>query len=126
MNELTQEDADFMISRMLVVESAEAAGLLVATPAGQAGTGVLLIASRKARADGTLPARLVRVVAGPPYEDQEESDVLAVVDFESPSHCDDDGIYLVARADLQAAGEWRRPGWRASRERWRSLLQGQT
>jgi hypothetical protein len=134
-SEMGHLDEDLVVGRMLVVESALTADLLVATPAGGASSGVLLVAARESRTDGTRPARLVRVLVGlKPEEElpaihegaQGEADVFAVVDWESMSCSDNERIYLVSRANLEDKSGWRQACWQASPQRWSSLLQVRT
>mgnify|MGYP001024358940 CR=1 FL=1 len=124
-------DVDIFVGRILVIESALAAGVVAATPAGEAGSGVLLMASRCPRPDGTLPARLVRILPGlldgespaAAADDPEDCSAFALIDWESPACRDEERIYLLSREELQAAGEWRRACWQACPERWADLLE---
>lgn len=125
-------NVDIFVGRILVIESALAAGVVAATPAGEAGSGVLLMASRSPRPDGTLPARLVRVLPGlqdgqcpaaVAANDSGESSAFALIDWDSATSGDEERIYLLSREELEAAGEWRRACWQACPDRWADLLE---
>ena len=125
-------DVDIFVGRILVIESALAAGVVAATPAGEAGSGVLLMASRSPRPDGTLPARLVRVLPGlqdgqspaaVAADDSGECSAFVLIDWDSKACRDEERIYLLSLEELQAAGEWRRACWQACPERWADLLE---
>lgn len=119
-----------VISRLLVIESAQAAGLLVAAPVGSGGGDVLLVASREARGDGTLACVLVRIyVPGadksgqggfvPPPGTREW---LAFVNSGATAPDEDEQVCLVPGAEALVGEDWRRSGLKATPERWASLF----
>ena len=125
---VTDAEARAVVGRLLVIESAQAAGLLVASPVGAAAEGVLLVASRQPREDGTLACVLVRmrVLGG---DDAEQpgpigsGEWLVVVDWETPDCSDEERVYLVSGADVAAREDWCNPGMRATPQRWASIFQ---
>ena len=119
-----------VISRLLVIESAKAAGLLVAAPVGSGGGDVLLMASREPRDDGTLACALVRIyLPGAEGSDQgtlvlppEPRAWLAFVGSGETASDDDEQVYLVAGAAALAGEDWTNSGLKATPERWASLF----
>ena len=119
-----------VISRLLVIESAQAAGLFVAAPVGSGGGDVLLVASREPRDDGMVACVLVRIyVRGLEHSDQgplapppERGAWLAFVGSGISASDDAEQVYLVPGASAVEAADWRRSGLKATPERWASLF----
>jgi hypothetical protein len=119
-----------VISRLLVIESAQAAGLLVAAPVGSGGGDVLLVASREPRDDGTLACVLVRIyVRGLEHPDQvtlalppERGAWLAFVGSGVSASDDAEQIYLVPGVSALEDADWQSAGFKATPERWASLF----
>jgi hypothetical protein len=131
---LSEADARALIGRCLVIESAKAAGLLVATPQGGAGEGRLLVASPESRADGSLIARRVRVrvlegneptqrLASPAPE---AGEWFAVVNWDRAALDAEDSIYLFPPSILEHMRPWRQPECLASARRWAAMVQGES
>lgn len=118
--------AQLLIRRLLVIESAQAAGLLVTAPVGNGGGDVLLVVSREARGDGTFACVRVRVcLPGPENPDQErlvsppeDGEWLALVASD-----DYEDVYLVPGAEALARENWRSSGLKATPQCWTSLFQ---
>ena len=128
---LSEADARALIGRCLVIESAKAAGLLVATPEGGAGEGRLLVASSVSRADGSLIARRVRVrvlegneptqrLASPAPE---AGEWFAVVNWDLAALDAEDSVYLFPPSILEHMRPWRHPECLASPRRWAAMVQ---
>lgn len=104
-----------IVSRLLVIESAQAAGLLVAAPVGAVGGDVLLIVSRQARKDGTLACAVVRIhVPGAGDKEQaallplgEHGEWLAIVDSGATPSDDDEQVYLASGLAAFTGEDWR-------------------
>lgn len=120
-----------IVSRVLVIESAQAAGLLVAAPVGAAGGDTLLVVSRQPREDGTLACVVVRIHV-PGAEDAEQGTLmpsgehgewLAIVGLGATASGNDEQVYLVPGAAARAAEDWRSSSLQATPERWASLFQ---
>ena len=129
---MDEVQARAIVSRLLVIESARAAGLLVAAPVGGAGGNVLLVASRQPREDGTFACAVVRVHV-PGGEDAEQGKMfplgergewLAIVDSGATASDDDEQVYLVSGLEALTGEDWRSPGLQATPQRWVSLFQG--
>lgn len=127
---MTDAEAHAVVGRLLVIESAQAAGLLVASPVGAAAEGVLLVACRQPREDGMLACALVRIQVDKgdaeqpgPFPAPGPGEWLVVVDWETAVSSDEERIYLVSGADAIARRDWRNPGLRATPQRWASLFQ---
>jgi hypothetical protein len=129
--QVTDAEVHAIVGRLLVAESAKAAGLLVACPTGGAVEGVMLVASRQPRKDSTLACVLVRiqVVEGsdselsgraPPAGAGER---LAVVDWEHDESSGEQHVYLISETDACGREGWLKPEFRATPERWASLFQ---
>lgn len=128
-HELGEGEVRALIARQLVIESARAAGLLVATPVGSAPDNVLLIAAGSASSGGLVPARVVRfLVAGAGDSDAQpargaaEGQCLAIVDWPQAEVDGEDSVYLCRGTDLDGHAEWREARYLASPERWRTLF----
>lgn len=128
---MTDAEAHAVVGRLLVIESAQAAGLLVASPVGAASEGVLLVASRQLREDGLLACALVRILVldggdaeqSGPLPAPVAGEWLGVVDWEVAVSSDEERIYLMSRADTVARRDWRNSALRATPRRWASLFQ---
>lgn len=128
---MTDAEVRAVIGRLLVTESAQAAGLLVASPAGAAGEGVLLVASQQSRGDGTLACALVRIrVLGDGDADEsgslapaEPGGRLVGLNWEAVVSSDEERVYLVSNTDEVSGRDWRDSGLRATPQRWASIFQ---
>jgi len=119
-----------IISRILVVESAQAAGMLVAAPVGSGGGDVLLVVSREPRDEGTFACVFVRIYL-PGVETPEQrapvsppgrAEWLALVDSGATPSDDDEQVYLVPGAAALREENWRNSGFQATPARWASLF----
>jgi len=128
---VTDAEALAIVGRLLVIESAQAAGLLVASPVGAAAEGVLLVASRQPREDGMLACVLVRIRVHGEGDAEEPGSLpgpgsgewLAVVDWEPAVSSDEERVYLVSKADAVERKDWRDPVLRATPQRWARVFQ---
>lgn len=126
-----QDEACTIIGRLLVIESAQAAGLLVAATVAADSRRVLLVASQQPREDSTLACIVVRFRVGGDGDVEQTRGVpsvgaaerLAIVDWDDYEGSDDGTVHLFFGTG-EGRNEYRlTPASRATPARWASLFQ---